>query len=349
VAVDFLRLREQAVSEETVEALEVLWHEHPTFLQLRELLAWSLVKVGQEEAAMKHFKEMAALKLDPELQSSVFLGLGCLANRQFRHRQPGARVRATSSAISQSPTGEFDDPAPTREAKNVQQALDASFEFDQNEGNSFDAEVVDGAMEQLGSIQIEADADRVASPSGPLERRSTGEQKPVSEAAAPKAVFTGDLQLFAVPDLLDFLNSSRRTGTLVITSEHGIGAVQLKEGFIVGAASPGSTNMGDLLMDGGVLTREQVQSAVERQKTDSPDQLLGAILLEMGLVQRPQLQGALEQQVRRALREMVEWASGRFAFEPDRNGSENPGGIEIHLDTRGVLLDVLREYDESNR
>ena len=53
--------------------------------------------------------------------------------------------------------------------------------------------------------------------------------------------------------------------------------------------------------------------------------------------------------MRRALREMVEWASGRFAFEPDRNGSENPGGIEIHLDTRGVLLDVLREYDESNR
>ena len=46
----------------------------------------------------------------------------------------------------------------------------------------------------------------------------------------PKAVFTGDLQLFAVPDLLDFLESSRRTGTLVITSEEGIGAVYLHQG-----------------------------------------------------------------------------------------------------------------------
>ena len=361
VVVDFLGLREQPVSTETVEALEVLWHEHPKFLQLRELLAWSLVKVGREDDASKHFKEMAALKLDPEIQSSVFLGLGCLANRQFRHRQPGARVRAAASAFSQPSPGEseFGEPGRTREAMSVQEALDASFEFVPGVGSEavkFDADAVAaGAMEQLSAIQIEAEAPRRGEPGQPPisaadRRQPTGDHKAAaSEAAAPKAVFTGDLQLFAVPDLLDFLNSSRRTGTLVITSEHGIGAVHLKLGFIAGAASPSSANMGDLLIEKGVVTGEQLEQAVQHQKTDSPDRLLGAILLEMSLVERSDLQQALEQQVRGALKEMVDWTSGRFAFEPDRAGPEDSSEIEIHLDTRGVLLDVLREYDEENR
>lgn len=350
VVVDFLGLQEQPVSVETVESLEVLWSEHKGFQQLRELLAWSLVKVGREEEAAEHFKEMASQKLAPEIQSSVLLGLGCLANRQFKHRQPGARVRATSSAFYQKveeepATDEFDGPGSTRQARDVQEALDASFDVDAGD--------VSAAMDQFSAIQLDADEEEEITspgskvplpppvpPPSPAKARSTVE---------PKAVFTGDLQLFAVPDLLDFLNSSRRTGTLVITSENGIGAVHLKDGFIAGAASPNSTNMGDLLIEEGVITADQLESAIENQKTKSPDRLLGSILLDLGMVERVQLQAALEAQVRGALGEMVGWTNGRFAFEPDRNGPANPSEIELNLDTRGVLLDVLRQYDEQNK
>jgi len=346
VVVDFLRLQDQPVSAETVEALEVLWNEHKGFQQLRELLAWSLVKVGREEEAADHFKEMASQKLAPEIQSSVLLGLGCLANRQFKHRQPGARVRATSSAFFQKQdveeaTDEFDGPGSTRQARDVQEALDASFDVDAGD--------VSAAMDRFSAIQLDAyEEEEITSPGAkvplppPLPTKSRS-------AVEPKAVFTGDLQLFAVPDLLDFLNSSRRTGTLVITSENGIGAVHLKDGYIAGAASPNSTNMGDLLIEEGVITSDQLESAIENQKTKSPDRLLGSILLDLGMVQRVQLRAALEAQVRGALGEMVGWTNGRFAFEPDRNGPENPSEIELHLDTRGVLLDVLRQYDEQNK
>lgn len=67
---------------------------------------------------------------------------------------------------------------------------------------------------------------------------------PATGRASPDVAFVGDLQLFALPDLLDFLQSSRRSGTLVITSDVGTMAVHLARGSITGAASPGATSLG---------------------------------------------------------------------------------------------------------
>jgi hypothetical protein len=70
----------------------------------------------------------------------------------------------------------------------------------------------------------------------------------------------------------------------------------------------------------------------------------------MGLVDRPALEEALVAQVKSALLEMVEWTQGRFAFEPDKRPEEETAGeIEIELDCRSVLLDVLRVHDEMNK
>ena len=97
-------------------------------------------------------------------------------------------------------------------------------------------------------------------------------RRPSSEVATvARSVFSGSLQLLAVPDLLDFLKTSRRTGTLVITSNAGIGAVQLKGGNLTGVASPSAPNLGDLLVNKEVLTREQLTaSGSESNSSDRP-------------------------------------------------------------------------------
>jgi tetratricopeptide (TPR) repeat protein len=169
-----------------------------------------------------------------------------------------------------------------------------------------------------------------------------------SARGAAKAAFTGDLQLLAVPDLLEFLKSSRRTGTLVVTSEAGIGAVNLKGGNITGAASPGSVNLGDILKRDGLVDEETLKGAAEAQ-SDKPEQLLGSILVARGVVDAGQVRKALTQQVQSAIIEMLHWQSGRFAFEPETPTDDTDGEIEIILDTQGVLLDALREFDEQNR
>jgi hypothetical protein len=168
--------------------------------------------------------------------------------------------------------------------------------------------------------------------------------------AGQRAVFTGELQLLAVPDLLEFMKSSRRTGTLVITSERGIGAVHMRNGRITGAASPGCPNMGDLLIRSGALSELQLQAAASYQRAEAKEKLLGTILVERGLVTSQALESALVRQIKSAVAELVEWTAGRFAFEPDSVGQrENDGDVNVELDTEGVLLDVLRELDERNR
>jgi hypothetical protein len=162
-------------------------------------------------------------------------------------------------------------------------------------------------------------------------------------------VFTGDLQLFAVPDLLEFLKSSRRTGTLVVTSESGIGAVHLRDGMLTGAASPRCTNIGDLLITQGAINQDELRMATIAQEVDSPDRLLGELLVELGSVDAGTVKGALRKQVFLAVKEMVQWTVGRFAFEPDKRSHEQArSGVEIELDTQAVLLDVLRQVDEEN-
>jgi tetratricopeptide (TPR) repeat protein len=421
VITHFLKLKDMPPGKEVVMGLEELQQAHPEFHDLREALAWNLVKVGREAEAAEHFKEMAYLDLDPELQSSVLLGLGMLANRQHRGEQTGKRVRAASSSfkrseaaasladpipdeepsleivVEENPDGDIpvievspDPPPPpplpaqgraTTKMETLDEALDASFEFGEPEQTS-EVNSIQDALDASFEFSAEsgmAAAEPAGTPSEPKaseapesmrKRMTTGDAiealpddvpRPAPKPAPapgmpsmvpkvqPKPVFTGDLQLFAVPDLLDFLESSRRTGTLLITTEDGIGAVYLHQGRITGAASPNGANMGDLLMESGAITDEQLQQAVQHQKSDSPNQLLGTIMVELGLVDSAALQEALVKQVKGALLEMVVWTQGRFAFEPDKQEQGGGADLEIELETRGVLLDVLRQLDEQNR
>jgi hypothetical protein len=303
VVAEYLWFKDRPPKEAEIERLAGLWQQQPQFAPVRELLAWSLLKLGKEDEAEVHFQALAAQELDPEVQASVLLGLGCLANRRFGHRQSAARLRAAAAAAPVRATREDTRPG------------------------------------------LRPDVVTAETTPPPPAVTSAG---PGSHAPASKAVFTGDLQLFAVPDLLEFLKSSRRTGTLVITSEGGIGAVHLKHGNITGAASPRGANMGDLLLRTGAMTEEQLRDAAQYQREHSPDRLIGSILVEQGFVDRGTLQRALGTQIKDAIYEMIGWGSGRFAFEPDKRSQMEADEITIELDTQEVLLDALRRLDEAN-
>ena len=76
---------------------------------------------------------------------------------------------------------------------------------------------------------------------------------------------------------------------------------------------------------------------------------MGAALVEQGLVEEAQVKSALVRQLHCALRELVGWDKGQFAFEPEKLDEEAAGAVAIEVDTQGALLDVLREIDEANR
>ncbi|MBK8014791.1 MAG: DUF4388 domain-containing protein [Deltaproteobacteria bacterium] len=182
----------------------------------------------------------------------------------------------------------------------------------------------------------------------PLPASPTLTGLPTETAPPSPSVFSGELQLFPLPDLLEFLRVGRRTGALVISTPDGSGVIYLREGMIAGAASPQSRDVEQILLTKGIVTKEQLDRAA-RQLLQQPERLMGEILMENRLVDAAVLGEALVTQSYSAIREMVHWMSGRFAFDPDRWDESTPGDVNIALDTQRVVLDVFRMLDEDSR
>ncbi|HEX9399350.1 MAG TPA: DUF4388 domain-containing protein [Anaeromyxobacter sp.] len=168
-------------------------------------------------------------------------------------------------------------------------------------------------------------------------------------SGVPDAVFSGQLSSFALPDLLEFLRSGRRTGLLVCSSASGMGALRFREGRITGAASPRTPALGEFLVRGKKITAQALRALTLADAAEQPDDVLGERIVSGGLADVGAVQEALEHQVWAAIRELVGWTDGEFAFNREEEADPAVPRLAIALDPQAVLLDVFRENDEQSR
>lgn len=162
-------------------------------------------------------------------------------------------------------------------------------------------------------------------------------------------LFSGELDAFSMPDLLEFLRNGKRTGTLMCSCQGGVGAIEMIDGFLCCAIVPNVDNIGTLLLARGKITKERLARAIEAQEKDISGAKIGAILAEKGLVDPESIKEALVEQTFSAIRTMLEWTGGRFLFSPS-NPNESPNRkLEIKLDIQFVMMEVFRKMDEENR
>jgi len=174
------------------------------------------------------------------------------------------------------------------------------------------------------------------------------------ETGIPSAVFSGRLSVFALPDLLEFLRSARRTGLLVCSSTAGIGTLRLREGRITAAASPGTPKLGQILVRDGKVASQALETVAARQASTQAGRPLGEMLVQEGLVEASVVQEALAQQIGLTIRELVHWKDGEFAFNEfafSRDGESLAASrsVKVELDAQAVLLSVFKEIDEAAR
>jgi hypothetical protein len=167
--------------------------------------------------------------------------------------------------------------------------------------------------------------------------------------APPDAVFSGQLSSFALPDLLEFLRSGRRTGLLVCSGPGGIGALRFRDGRICGGASPGTPGLGELLVRDGKLAADALRALASSGGGEQPDDVLAEQLVRGGHAEPATVIAAIEAQVWAAVRELVQWTDGEFAFNREEDGARAEGRVCVALDPQAVLLDVFRERDEASR
>jgi len=162
-------------------------------------------------------------------------------------------------------------------------------------------------------------------------------------------VFAGQLELFCLPDLLEFLRAGQRTGKLQMDGAAGAGVVRMRRGRITAASSPNVGTLGDYLVRHAVINGEQLRVLLQEQRQDPDRKSLGRLSIDRRLATAADVRRALVAQVQDAIRELKDWTSGHFAFEPETAPEPSLSDIELELDPQAVMLTIYAAEDEARR
>lgn len=157
----------------------------------------------------------------------------------------------------------------------------------------------------------------------------------------------GDLSVIDLPTLLQTLAQQGRTGMLTIGAGAKVLAIDGGDLEIVqrGASGPGARPLlGQILLMHGLVRRESLVPALERQKGARPRRRLGDILLERGAILRPDLQHGLDLQVEAELCALLARKTGRFEFRP---ALVPAGGRRRSIPA--LVMEAARRQDELQR
>lgn len=278
-------------------------------------------------AAVRHLKE--AIRLQPDL-AAAHLQLG------IAFRQAGSlpdAVAALRKATLLAPDNSHYhyqlglallEAGQSREAANV---LIRAAAFDPDDENTQDA--LARALNETRKPQPEL-------------------PEPVEESDRATATFSGDLRLFSVAELLDFLHNQRATGTLIVRGAKGEGRVELYLGSIVGARYPGSKPLSRQLLDIDLIGQTDLKRAVVDPEDLDRDAVVANVLASRNLVDKGLLEDRVYRHVQDALQEMLTWQTGDAVFRREGDSTVWTESPEIRLDTRLLLLEATRRIDERN-
>lgn len=154
----------------------------------------------------------------------------------------------------------------------------------------------------------------------------------------------GSLQDAGLADVCQLLSMGLKTGCLSVTDQARFGQVFFRKGRITYATIVNRRDrLGDLLVRDGILTRAQVEAALEVQK-GQPTRRLGEILLERELIDRDTLTRFVRHQIEEAIYHLLTWKRGSFHFEVGK--TPDPNEILISANPETLLLEGARRVDE---
>ena len=154
---------------------------------------------------------------------------------------------------------------------------------------------------------------------------------------------SGTFQTMPLADLLQWLGSARKTGTLAARGARYTKRVYLKEGRIISSASDDPTEqLGQFLLSHGRITEEDLRKGLEAQARTHV--LLGKILLMVGTLKEDELRRLLIMKAEETIFSLFLWTDAHFDFMEGDLPREL--FVPISLDVQDVLLKGLSLVDE---
>jgi hypothetical protein len=159
----------------------------------------------------------------------------------------------------------------------------------------------------------------------------------------PTSSLQGGLETFRLPEVLTFLSTTRKTGTLVAAHENQKASVYFDAGALVFAASnQQSLRLGELLLRKKRITRAELEQVDARMQSDGTP--FGQLAVQLGIFTEAQLRDALKIQVSEILFDAFLWKGGTFVFFDEM--SLPPYAITISVDLANLIMEGARRIGE---
>jgi CheY-like chemotaxis protein len=174
----------------------------------------------------------------------------------------------------------------------------------------------------------------------------------IADSAALPIALSGDLAVIPIGAALQLLQIEAKSGTLLVADGETEVTISLRDGLIdlVHARGVGKEfRLGRYFVEHGLVTEEDIdrllrqsQPAVEAR---SGRKLLGDLLVDSGRVSADQLRNALARQSSELVYEVLRWPGGRFEFyrQPLTRLAES---ARLGLPIASVVMEGFRRVDE---
>ncbi|MCA9736783.1 MAG: DUF4388 domain-containing protein [Gemmatimonadota bacterium] len=155
----------------------------------------------------------------------------------------------------------------------------------------------------------------------------------------------GSLNEVNLADICQLLAMGRKSGCLWITDRSNFGYVYFDQGRVTYASVLNRPDrLGELLVQNGVIDREQLSAAMEGQ-AHQPGARLGRLLVGQGAMTEEQLKQYVELQISEAVYHLFTWSQGSFHFDPDHVPEEEEARL-VSINAENLLLEGARRVDE---
>jgi tetratricopeptide (TPR) repeat protein len=154
----------------------------------------------------------------------------------------------------------------------------------------------------------------------------------------------GSLAEASLPDVIQLLSYSGKSGCLSVTDGRNFGNIFIKDGRVVFATILNrKQKLGDILLTKQLIDDETLNKALEIRKA-SKNKRLGEIMIEMGALSREVLDRELRGQIEQTIFTMLTWETGYFNFEADLLPLAED--YTLQLSAQELLLEGARRIDE---
>jgi len=147
-------------------------------------------------------------------------------------------------------------------------------------------------------------------------------------------------------ELLQWLSTGLKTGTLVVRGAVGEKRIYFQQGKIASSSSTVEREfLGRFLVGFGFISEEELVRALEVQEESKI--LLGKILVMIGAIREEELADLLRLKAAETIYDVFLWEDGSFAFLDGEIPSL--AMVTISSDVTGIVMEGLRRYDEWQR